>query len=116
MQLLLKILLLTLIAVGTLISYGLLNIYVLSKFRPNKWIIFTIGMVILFIPFGVTIATGKSYFILQILTTVIFVILALWFIDLMKFSPKKKDKEKKILIKSKAKPNRAKQFKNNQSK
>lgn len=94
--------------IPVVIIYNILNIYILSKYKPNKWIIFALLIVML---------TGGQYIgrsgldstILRLCIAGIFTILFLWFIDLFKSDRyEMKNKEKDIEIRPKAKPNRVK--------
>lgn len=103
-------LILTLIffTVIALVVYNVLNMFVLSKYNPNKWIILGIAVAILIIPTAINIANHTTFSgtIWQYVQSSIFIVFALWYFDLIKNGKKKV--EKKIIIKSKAKPNRAK--------
>lgn len=112
MQIFLNILLIITIVLGTLLAFGVLNLYVFNKVKINKWIVLAISIVMFLIPFVVTVITNKNYIWVQIVFSILFGISILWFFDLLRSSKyKKKKEEKKIVIKSKPKPNRAKQFK-----
>jgi len=103
-------LILTLIffTVMALVVYNVLNMFVLSKYNPNKWIILGIAVAILIIPTAINIANHTTFSgtIWQYVQSSIFIVFALWYFDLIKNGKKKV--EKKIIIKSKPKPNRAK--------
>ena len=91
-----------------LVVYNVLNMFVLSKYNPNKWIILGIALAILIIPTAINIGNHTTFSgtIWQYVQSSVFIVFALWFFDLMKSGKKKI--EKKVIIKSKAKPNRAK--------
>lgn len=109
MSTLIQILIFIAIALVALFGYSFLNIYVLRKFRPNKWIILAIAILMLVCPFIITIATGHTNIIVQLVFSIAFILLILWFIDLHQYGKNKKNiKQKEIQIKPKAKPNRAK--------
>ncbi|RXI42069.1 hypothetical protein DP129_00210 [Clostridium tetani] len=94
-------------AIVTIIIYNVLNIYVLSKYKPNKWIIFALAIAMLVGPKA--IKPGFYNTIPGLLVSIVFIILFLWFIDLFKNDKyEMKNKEKDIKIRPKAKPNRAK--------
>lgn len=94
-------------AIVTIIIYNVLNIYVLSKYKPNKWIIFALAMAMLVGPQA--IKPGFYNTIPGLLISVVFIILFLWFIDLFKSDKYEMNKkEKDIKIRPKAKPNRIK--------
>lgn len=87
-----------------LLIYNVLKVYLLSKIKVNKWVIFTVAILVFFLP--VIFGSFINLNIIVPIQATLFVILFLWFFDLSSMSPKKK--EKKIKIKPKAKPNRVK--------
>ena len=94
-----------------IIGYNLLKIFVLSKYNPNKWIIFAIAIAIL-----TTSNTAKLGYntVPGFVLSGLFAILILWFVDLFKDDRVDMKKQKKdVKIKPKAKPNR---LKNNKEK
>jgi len=88
------------IIVGT---YVLCKKFIFSKVKINKWIPLTISIV-LFIA-QVLLGTTHKYFSYGV--SVFSVSFFLWFMDIMQTGGPKK-KEKQIVIKPKAKPNRVK--------
>lgn len=114
MQIFLNILMILAIVATVTIGFGVLNIYVLNKVKINKWIVLVIAILLLCVPAAVTMISGQVYLWVQIITSILVGICVLWFIELFRTDKyTKKHEEKKIVIKPKAKPNRAKQFKNN---
>lgn len=93
-----------LFSVIALIIYNVLKIYVLSKVKVNKWIILVAALVVFFVP--AFFPLNINPYVLMFTQSTIFVILFLWFIDLLTLS--KKQKQNKINIRPKAKPNRVK--------
>lgn len=87
-------------------AYVLCKKYVFSKVRINKWIPLTIAIV-LFVA-QIFLGAINKYFTIGI--SIFAVIFFLWFMDIMQTGGPKK-KEKQIVIKSKAKPNRVKKDK-----
>jgi Ca2+/Na+ antiporter len=95
-----------LILVVILGVYGVCKRFVFSKVRINKWIPLSIAILLFIVQIiigetNVYIRTGLMGFI-----TIFF----LWFMEIMQTGGPKK-KEKQIVIKSKAKPNRVKKDK-----
>mgnify|MGYP000275880438 CR=1 FL=1 len=88
-------------------GYILCKKYVFSKVRINKWIPLAIAIV-LFVAQIFLGAIMNKYFTIGI--SIFAVIFFLWFMDIMQTGGPKK-KEKPIVIKPKAKPNRVKKDK-----
>lgn len=86
--------------------YMLCKKFIFSKVRVNKYIPLAISVILLLLQMSGLI---KNHWFSIIITPVI-VILFLWFMDILQTGGPKKG-EKKIVIKSKAKPNRAKNLK-----
>ncbi|OOM74283.1 hypothetical protein CLPUN_39880 [Clostridium puniceum] len=84
-------------------AYVLCKKYVFSKVRINKWIPLSIAVVL----FAVQIFLGAINQYLTIGISIFAVIFFLWFMDIIQTGGPKK-KEKQIVIKPKAKPNRVK--------
>ncbi|WP_315120679.1 hypothetical protein [uncultured Clostridium sp.] len=100
----LKLLAFTLVVI---ISYNLLKIFVLSKYKPNKWIIFAVAIAVL----TSTNMAKISYNTLPgLAASAIFAMAVLWFVDLFNDDrlDMKKEKKSDVKIKPKAKPNRVK--------
>lgn len=86
-----------------MVVYVLSKKYVFGRVRINKWIPLAIAIVL----FVVQIFFGAVNKYLTIVLSIFAVIFFLWFMDIMQTGGPKK-KEKQIVIKPKAKPNRAK--------
>lgn len=93
-----------------LIAYNLLNIFVFSKLKVNKWIILGAAVLVFFLPaiLGVNL---QGNLIASIIQSGLFVILFLWFMEISGFKARKRDKKEKIIIRPKAKPNRIREKK-----
>lgn len=91
-----------------MVVYVLSKKYVFGRVRINKWIPLAIA-VVLFIAqiFAAQVFPGDVSKYLTIVLSIFAVIFFLWFMDIMQTGGPKK-KEKQIVIKPKAKPNRAK--------
>jgi|SRR3712207_3482396 len=99
-------------AIVIIVLYNILKIYVLSKYKPNKWIIFALAFAILTFPS--VIKPGFNSTPAGMVVSGVFVILFLWFFDLFnadKVEMKKNGKD--VKIRPKAKPNRVKKNKDN---
>lgn len=114
-------------ALIVLVGYNLLKHFVLSKIKVkiNKWIVFAISIVVLFLP-NILVAVLQINIQNNVLwiygPSSLFIILFLWFLDLSGWSNRlgktsnkpttstygKKNKKDDIVIKPKAKPNRVK--------
>lgn len=101
---------LILFTVLALIVYNILNMFILTKYNPNKWIILGIAIAVLIIPTAINVANHTAFTgtIWNYVQSSIVIVFALWFFDLQRFGEKKV--AKKITIKAKAKPNRLKTF------
>ncbi|SHF10913.1 hypothetical protein [Clostridium fallax] len=104
MSILLNLLPIIFFALIVIVLFNILKIFVFSKITINKWIVLAASIVAFIIP----IVIGVNQRIVTLIFSGIFVILFLWFLDLLQYGPKK---EKKIKIKPKAKPNRIKNMK-----
>lgn len=123
-----ELLLMLAFAIIILIVYNVLKLYVLSKIKINKWIVFILAVIVLLLPtivanLGVQLPKNLWW---QYITSGIFMILFLWFMDLSGWINRKKpdsknssssgtyigygkkDNKKDVVIKPKAKPNRVK--------
>jgi general stress protein CsbA len=87
-------------------AYVLCKKYVFTKVRINKWIPLAIAIVL----FAAQIFFGAMNRSFTIVISIFAVIFFLWFMDIMQTGGPKK-KEKQIVIKPKAKPNRVKKDK-----
>lgn len=106
-----SILSIILFVLTTLITYNLLKIFLLSNVKANKWLVLSIGIVVLVGSFFVSLPT----FIMYLIQWVYFVLI-LWFVDIymQERKIKLKNKNKKVMVnKPKVKPNR---IKNNNTK
>lgn len=110
---LMLILTLVFFTVIALIVYNMLNMFVLTKYNPNKWIILGIAIVILVVPTAINVVNHTTFngSLWQYVQSSVFIVFALWFFDLVRYGEKKP--AKKLIIKSKAKPNRAKTLNKN---
>ena len=91
--LILQIILLAVVIFG---GFSLLSRFVFNKVKINKWIILAAAT---FIPMNQWIVLAIS---------AVATILFLWFLDILRNGYPKLKKEKKVVIKPKAKPNRVK--------
>ncbi|MPQ44694.1 hypothetical protein [Clostridium tarantellae] len=101
-----SVLLAIIFSIAVIGSYALLGRYVFNKVKVNKWIILTISVISFIISFFFNIGL-----ILKMVLLGIFVISILWFLDVNKNGYPKPKKDKKVVIKPKAKPNRVKDHK-----
>lgn len=109
------ILRLVLFSFVVIVIYNVLKIYVLQRFKPNKWLIF--GLAIATLTGPSIIRPGFNTTIWGLIPSGIFVILFLWFFDL--FNEERyanKGQKNNIKIKPKAKPNRIKDKENKDNK
>lgn len=90
------------------ITFSLLGRYVFNKTRVNKWIILAAAIITFVATFFIPDFNPIGSIAIQAVLMYICVISILWFIDINKNGYPRIKKEKKIVIKSKAKPNRAK--------
>lgn len=100
-----------------LVVYNQLKIRVLSKFRPNKWIILSLAIISFFVP--AMIATYFNYdlngTVWQYVQSAVFIVFFLWFVDLRNGSiynlnnKRNANSKSSVVIKPKAKPNRVKE-------
>lgn len=87
--------------------FTLLRKFVFSKVKINKWIPLAIAIVLFIIQFFVQRINGPAGLALTVFVLIFF----MWFLDVHQgIGPSGKPKGKQIEIRSKAKPNRAKQF------
>jgi hypothetical protein len=100
-------------AIIFLVVYTQLKVRVLVKFHPNKWSILATAVMIFFVP--TFIAAYYKYNLnttpWQYLQSALFIIFFLWFMDLQNGAmyriPVRKNIKNDVVIKPKAKPNRA---------
>ncbi|MBU3155410.1 hypothetical protein LL037_23910 [Clostridium estertheticum] len=101
------------------IIYYVLKTYLLSKIKINKWVV--LGIAIVFFIAPVIIWPTMPIIVSRYVIPGVFVIFALWFMDLSGFMKRKnisgsnytntgykKDKKNDIVMRPKAKPNRVK--------
>jgi hypothetical protein len=110
-----------LLVIAEIVLFTLFRIYLMPKIKINKWIILIVAFLVILIPTFLGIKSTNQMFIFE----AIFVFLFLWFMEITGlFKPKPsnndnkisnykspKGKNDKIVIKPKAKPNRAKNLK-----
>ncbi len=89
-------------------AYALCRMYVFTKVRINKWIPLAIAIVL----FIIQLTLGNTNKILNIGLSILTVLFLLWFMEILQTGGPKK-KEKPIVIRPKAKPNRVKNRKKN---
>ena len=119
MNIFIQILSMIVFAIIALALYYVLKTYVLYKIKINKWVV--LGIVIVFFIVPMIIWPSMPIYVSKYVIPGIFVIFALWFMDLSGLmkrnnAPKtnytmttsKKDKKDDIVIRPKAKPNRVK--------
>lgn len=111
-QIIISVLIFILFAAIVIATFSLLNKFVFTKVSMNKWILliatiilFTIQLI--FRPTNMWINYGIS---------ALSIILFLWFLNIHQYGISKKEKEKKLVIRPKAKPNRVKNMNNNKNK
>lgn len=104
MNVFLTILYFVAMAVVLIGSLVLLKKYVFSKIRINKYIPLGIAVV----GFLYQLLLGSTNVIVSIVMTMLIVLFFSWFWDINQTGGPKKDNQKKIVIKAKAKPNRVK--------
>lgn len=103
MGIFLLILQIVLLAVLIFGGYSVLSRFVFNKVRVNKWIILAVAIIIFLIPMFIPM---NQWFV--IIISGVATILFLWFLDIVRNGYPKIKKEKKVVIKPKAKPNRVK--------
>lgn len=107
---LLDILIMVLMSLGVIILFNLANIYYLRKLQINKWIPLGISIALIIATQFLTVS-GQPL-VLNIIVFMLGVFFLVWFFDLHRNPKTKTDKyEKKIVMKPKAKPHRAKSLK-----
>lgn len=95
-------------AIAIFAAYMLLSRYVFYKIRVNKWILLAVSIVIFALSFIVP-GTGATIDIVKMSFSGVAAIIFFWFFDVNKDgNPRIKKAKKKVVIKSKAKPNRVK--------
>ena len=98
--LILQIILLAVVIFG---GFSLLSRFVFNRVKINKWIILVAAIIIFLIPMFIPM---NQWIMLAI--SAVATILFLWFLDILRNGYPKLKKEKKVVIKPKAKPNRVK--------
>lgn len=99
------------LAIVFIVIYGLLKKYVLSKLHPNKIVILALAVISFLLPGIVAVVVKKNMnkSILQYISSGLFVIFFLWFLDLhngVMYGNGKNRRDKDIKIRPKPKPNR----------
>ncbi|MFL0197547.1 hypothetical protein ACJDU8_18550 [Clostridium sp. WILCCON 0269] len=99
------------ITVLVVVLYKLLKSYVLYRFHPNKWVILALSIVAFFVPpvISAYFRYNLSGTIWQYISSAVFLMLFLWFVDLkngLTYTKRKSSQSKDIKIRPKAKPNR----------
>ncbi|WP_368490201.1 hypothetical protein [Clostridium sp. BJN0013] len=95
-----------------IIFYRLLKSHILYRFHPNKWLILILSICAFFLPpvISAYFKYNLSGTIWQYISSALFLILFLWFVDLKNggiyTDRRKSSKSKDIRIRPKAKPNR----------
>ncbi|NME82440.1 hypothetical protein [Clostridium sp. SM-530-WT-3G] len=103
MSILLSILYFVVLLAVMIGAYVLCRMYVFTKVRINKWIPLAIAIIL----FIIQLRLGAINRILSSGLSILIVLFLLWFMEILQTGGPKK-KEKKIVIKPKAKPNRVK--------
>ena len=103
MSILLSILYFVVLLAVMIGAYVLCRMYVFTKVRINKWIPLAIAIIL----FIIQLRLGAINRIVSSGVSILIVWFLLWFIEILQTGGPKK-KEKKIVIKPKAKPNRVK--------
>ncbi|EJO5348781.1 hypothetical protein NRP93_002916 [Clostridium botulinum] len=105
-----------LFSILVIVAYTALKVYVLEKIKINKWLV--LGLSIFVLIFPALIKFNVNGTIWQYVQSAIVIILTLWFLDLMGIGAGSKPKKKKndVVIRPKAKPNRAKHIKKEKDK
>lgn len=94
-----------------LVVYNVLKKYVLSKIKASKWVILISALLVFFLPTLIIALTKNvpNQMVISYIQMPIFVILFLWFMDLMGLGTTRNiAKKNDIVIRPKAKPNRVK--------
>lgn len=105
-----EFLIVLLFGIGILLFYVVLKRFVLEKINANKWFVLAAAFALFLIPILVEIVGKKDmkgnilWFILSGAAIVMF----LWYIDLLSVGNNPNVKKRKIVMKSKPKPNRIK--------
>lgn len=102
---------LLLFSILIIMAYNILKIFVLEKVKISRWIVLAIAIVGLVFP--EIPAVGFTGSIALFVKSAVFVIFFMWFFDMTRgelgdYKQKKEAAKNKIVIKPKAKPNRAK--------
>lgn len=108
MSILTTIILFLLMFVIILVAYGLCKKFIFGKVRINKWIPLSIAIILFIVQ--ILIGTNAVNRYVTSGLSIFAVLFFLWFMEIMQTGGPKK-KEKQIVIKSKAKPNRVKKEK-----
>ena len=103
MNILMAILTFLLMLIIVLAAYAVCRKFIFNKIRINKWIPLVVAILLFVVQ---TLGLGLNQYIRSTLS-IFAVLFFLWFMDIAQYGGPKK-KEKKIVIKPKAKPNRVK--------
>lgn len=100
------IFILQIIVVAVLVfgGFSLLSRYVFNRVKVNKWIILAAAIIIFLIPMFIP-ALNRW---ISLIISAVAVMLFFWFLDVQRNGYPKVKKDKKVVIKPKAKPNRVK--------
>ena len=121
MNIFIQILSMVAFSIVVLVVYYVLKTYLLSKIKISKWVVLGLALVFFLVP--MLIWPTMPIYVSKYVIPGIFVIFALWFMDLSGFMKKrnisnsktnytntnyKKDKKNDIVMRPKVKPNRIK--------
>ncbi|MCY6484332.1 hypothetical protein OW763_08175 [Clostridium aestuarii] len=91
-----------------LLVYNVLKAYVLDKIKINKWVVLSIAIIVFIVP-SIFWANKVPNRFLQYAQSAVFIVLFMWFMDLMGWGKRRRlSNDKNEVIKAKAKPNRIK--------
>lgn len=108
-QIIISVLIFILFAAVVIAVFSLLNKFVFNKVSINKWILLVAAIML----FTIQLVLRPTNMWINYGISALSVILFLWFLNIHQYGVSKKEKEKKIVIKPKAKPNRVKNMNNN---
>ena len=108
MSIIMSVLSFVVMIIVMLVAYALCRMYIFTKVRINKWIPLAIAIIL----FIIQLTLGNTNKILNFGLSIFTVLFFLWFMEILQTGGPKK-KEKPIVIKPKAKPNRVKNRKKN---
>jgi len=105
----LNILIMILIALAIIVGFNLANIYYLKKLNVNKWLLLGVAIVTFIIAFALSSMYPNTWW--QLIPLVISLSCFMWFIEVRRRKDKSPKDSKKVVMKAKAKPSRAKKSK-----